>query len=152
MELQKKLEWLAGLSPIAPQSVEKYRDTKMSLLDIAKELGGISYIIQGTVLRDKNKIKVFVSLINALSGKEIWSKDYPGEIEDIFSLQENIAQQIASELEVEITPEEQNRLSRVATKSAAAIDAYNDALISYSKLATAIHPLYWDSLSSNSPY
>jgi adenylate cyclase len=151
LELQKKLEWLAGLSPIAPQSVEKYRDTKMSLLDIAKELGGISYIIQGTVLRDKNKIKVFVSLINALSGKEIWSKDYPGEIEDIFSLQENIAQQIASELEVEITPEEQNRLSRVATKSAAAIDAYNDALISYSKLATAIHPLYWDSLSSNSP-
>ena len=150
LELQRKLEWLGGLIPIASQSVEKYRDTRMSIADIAKELGSISYILQGSVQRDKNKIKVFVSLIDALTGKEIWSNDYPGEMEDIFSLQEKIAQQIASSLQVKITPDEQNRISRVATKSAAAIDAYNEALTSYVKLATAFHPLYWDSLTSNS--
>ena len=149
LELQRKLEWLAGLIPIASQSVEKYRDTRMSITDIAKELGGINYILQGSVQRDKNKIKVFASLIDALSGKELWSNDYPGEMEDIFSLQENIAQQIASALQVKITPDEQNHISRVATKSAAAIDAYNEALISFTKLVSAVHPLYWDSLSSN---
>ncbi len=149
LELQRKLEWLGGLIPIASQSVEKYRDTRMSITEIAKELGGISYILQGSVQRDKNKIKVFASLIDAISGKELWSNDYPGEMEDIFSLQENIAQQIASALQVKITPDEQSRIGRVATKSAAAIDAYNEALTSYVKLVTAVHPLYWDSLSSN---
>jgi len=149
LELQRKLEWLGGLIPIASQSVEKYRDTRMTIADIAKELGGISYIVQGSVQRDKNKIKVFASLIDALTGKELWSNDYPGDVEDIFSLQENIAQQIASALQVKITPDEQSRIGRVATKSAAAIDAYNEALTAYAKLVTAVHPLYWDSLSSN---
>ncbi len=149
LELQRKLEWLGGLIPIASQSVEKYRDTRMTIADIAKELGGISYILNGSVQRDKNKIKVFASLIDALTGKEIWSDDYPGEVEDIFSLQEDIAQQIASALQVKITPDEQSRISRVATKSAVAIDAYNEALTSYVKLATAVHPLFWDSLPSN---
>jgi tetratricopeptide (TPR) repeat protein len=143
------LELLGGLIPIASQSVEKYRDTKLSIRDIADELGGVKYIVQANVLRDKNKVKVFVSLLDAASNKELWSDDFPGEVQDIFSLEENIAQQIASALEVKITPDEQSRISRVATKSAAAVDAYNEALTSYTRLATAIHPLYWDSLSSN---
>jgi class 3 adenylate cyclase/TolB-like protein/Tfp pilus assembly protein PilF len=149
LELQRKLEWLGGLIPIAPQSVEKYRDTKMSPIDIANELGGISFLVQGSVLRDKNKIKVFISLIDGLTGKEKWSADYSGEVEDVFSLQENIAQEIASQLQVKITPDEQNHIGRVSTKSARAIDAYNEALTSYVKLVTAVHPLYWDSLPSN---
>jgi class 3 adenylate cyclase/TolB-like protein/tetratricopeptide (TPR) repeat protein len=149
LELQKKLQLIGGLIPIAPQSVEKFRDTKLSVADISSELGDVKYLVQGNVLRDKNKVKVFASLVDASSGKLIWSDDYPGEVVDIFSLQENIAQQIASELQVKITPEEQSHISRVVTKSAAAIDAYNDALTSYTKLATAIHPLYWDSLPSN---
>ena len=149
LELQKKLEWIGGLLPIASQSVEKYRDTKMSIGDIVHELGDIKYIVQGTVLRDKNKIKVFATLIDAVSGKQLWSDDFPGEMQDIFSLQENIAQQIASAMQVRITGEEQARISRVATKSTAAIDAYNDALISFIKLSSAEHPLYWDSLEAH---
>ena len=149
LELQKRLEWIGGLIPIAPQSVEKYRDTKLSIAEIARQLGGIKYIVQGTVQRDKNKIKVFASLIDAISGQEIWGGDYPGEVEDIFSLQEDIAQRIASELHVKITPDEQTRISRVATKSVAAIDAYNEALTSYVNLVSAVHPLYWDSLPTS---
>src|SRR4030095_999916 len=70
LELQKKIELLGALIPIAPQSVERFRDTKMSIADIARELGGISYILQGNVLRDKNRFKIFISLIDAISGKE----------------------------------------------------------------------------------
>ena len=149
LELQKKLELLGGLIPIAPQSVEKFRDTKLSIGDIAGELGGIKYIVQGTVQREKNKVKVFVSLIDASSNKELWSDDFPGEVEDIFSLQENIAQQIAAGLQVKITHEEQSRISRIPTKNTAAFDAYNEALTSYTKLATAVHSIYWDSLPTN---
>jgi adenylate cyclase len=149
LELQKKMELMGGLIPIASQSVEKFRDTKMSMSDIAHELGNITYIVQGNVQRDKNRVKVFVSLVDAVTNKEIWNDDFPGEVEDIFSLQENIAQQIASALQIKITPDEQNRIGRIATKNAAAIDAYNDALTSYVKLASAVHPLYWDSFASN---
>ena len=149
LELQKKLEWMGELITIAPQSVEQFRDTKLSIADIAGALGGIKYILQGTVQRDKNKVKVFASLVDAEDGETLWSDDFPGNMEDIFLLQENIAQQIASALQVKITPDEQSRISRTATKSTAAIDAYNEALSSYVQLASAVHPLYWDSLSSN---
>jgi TolB-like protein/tetratricopeptide (TPR) repeat protein len=149
LELQKKLEWLRGLIPIASQSVEKYRDTKMSVADIAHELGDIKYIVQGTVQRDKNKVKVFVSLVDAVSGKQLWDDYFPGEVEDVFSLQENIAQQIASALQVKITPDEKNRIERVPTKNTKALDAYNEALSSYLQLIYSPHPMYWDELSSN---
>ncbi|MEP6616903.1 MAG: adenylate/guanylate cyclase domain-containing protein, partial [Ginsengibacter sp.] len=151
LELQKKLAWIGGLIPIDPQSVEKYRDTKMSIADIASELGGIRYILQGTVQRDKNKVKVFASLVDAEDGKELWSDDYPGDVEDIFTLQENIAQKIAEELKIKISPQESERIARIPTKSTAAFDAYNEAMTSYSDLVSAIHPLYWDSLESNGP-
>ncbi|MEO7394768.1 MAG: hypothetical protein ABIU11_07460, partial [Chitinophagaceae bacterium] len=149
LELQKKLEWMGELITIAPQSVEQFRDTKLSIADIAGALGGIKYILQGTVQRDKNKVKVFASLVDAEVGETLWSDDFPGSMEDIFLLQENIAQQIASALQVNITPDENTRMARVPTKNPKALDAYNDALTTYIKLTTAIHPLYWDSLKSN---
>lgn len=149
LELQKKLQWMGGLIPIDPQSVEKYRNTKMSIADIASELGGIRYILQGAVQRDQNKVKVYASLVDTENGKEIWSNDYPAEMEDIFSLQEKIAEKIAEELQVKITPEENKRMARVPTNNPVALDAYNDALNSYVKLVYTIHPLWWDSLASS---
>lgn len=149
LELQKKLEWINGLTIIAPQSMEKYRDTKMSIGDIAKELGNIKFFIQGNVQRDKNKIKVFASLIDATNGKEMWHGDYPGEMEDIFSLQEKIAEQIASGLQVKITPDEQKNIARVSTKNIKALDAYNEALNSYVKLILAFQSTWSGSILSN---
>ena len=140
LELQKNLEWVGGLTPIAPQSVEKYRETNMSITDIASELGGISYIVQGSVQRDKNKIKVFASLIDAETGKQLWNNDYPGVVDDIFSLQENIAQQIAAAMQVKISPEEANRIARVPTKNTNAWDVFNEAQLRFVKYAFTIYP------------
>ena len=140
LELQKNLEWVGELTPIAPQSVEKYRETNMSITDIAGELGGVSYIVQGSVQRDKNKIKVFASLIDAVSGKQLWNNDYPGVVDDIFSLQENIAQQIAAAMQVKISPEEANRIARVPTKNTKAWDAFNEAQLRFVKYAFTIYP------------
>lgn len=149
LELQKKLELLGDLIPIAPQSVERFRDTKLSIAEIAKDLGGISYILQGTVLRDKNKVEVYVWLIDAITGEKKWSKDYPGEVEDVFTLQENIAQQIASQLQVNITPDEQSRITRVSTKNTKAIDAYNEALNAYVTLVYTFQSTYSPSILLN---
>ena len=67
LELQKNLSWVSGIFPIAPQSVEKYRDSRMTIAEIAKELA-VKYIVQGTVQRDNNKIKVLATLVDAASG------------------------------------------------------------------------------------
>lgn len=149
LELQKKLELLGALIPIAPQSVERFRDTKLTIAEIAKDLGGVSYILQGTVLREKNKVEVYVWLIDANTGDKIWSKDYPGEVEGVFTLQENIAQQIASQLQVNITPDEQNRIARVSTKNTKALDAYNEALNAYVTLVYTFQSTYSGSILLN---
>jgi len=149
LELQKKIELLGDLIPIAPQSVERFRDTKLTIEEIAKDLGGISYILQGTVLRDKNKVEVYVWLIDAITGEKKWSKDYSGEVEDVFTLQENIAQQIASQLQVNITPDEQNRIARVSTKNTKALDAYNEALNAYVTLVYTFQSTYSPSILLN---
>ncbi len=149
LELQKKLELLGELIPIAPQSVEKFRDTKLSISEIAKGLGGISYILNGNVLRDKNRFKIFISLIDAVSGREKWSKEYSGVVEDVFALQETIAQNIASEMQVDITPDEQNRIARVSTKNTKVLDAYNEALNAYVNLVYTFQSTYSPSIFLN---
>ena len=142
LELQKKLELLGSLIPISPQSVERFRDSKLSIAEIAKDLGGIHYILQGTVLRDKNNVEVYVWLIDAITGEKKWNKDYSGVVENVFALQEDIAQQIASQLEINITPEEQNRISRISTKNTKALDAYNEALNAYVSLVYTFQSTY----------
>jgi TolB-like protein len=149
LELQKKIELLGALIPIAPQSVERFRDTKLSIAEIAKDLGGISYILQGTVLRDKNDVDVHVWLIDAITGDQKWHKDYTGVVEDVFTLQENIAQQIASQLEITITPDEQKRIARVSTKNTKALDAYNEALNAYVTLIYTFQSTYSPSIFLN---
>ena len=117
LSVLKNLTWMNELQPIAAQSVEKYRYTKLSIPDIARELGGIRYIVVGSVQRDENEVKISASLVNAETGQQIWADDFPGKMENIFSLQEDIAQKIATALEVKISPEEKSRIGRVATKT-----------------------------------
>jgi tetratricopeptide (TPR) repeat protein len=79
-------------------------------------------------------------LIDATNGKEMWHGDYPGEMEDIFSLQEKIAEQIASGLQVKITPDEQKNIARVSTKNIKALDLYNEAQLNFVRFAYSIYP------------
>jgi len=149
LELQKKIELLGALIPIAPQSVERYRNTKLSIGEIASQLGGVKYIVQGTVQREKDNVVVFVYLIDALKNEERWSGKFNGEVKNIFSLQEDIAQQIATSLQVNLTPDEKSRIDRVATRSVAAIDAYNEALNAYVTLVYTFQSTYGPGILSN---
>ena len=149
LELQKRLEWIGGLTTISAQSVEKYRDSKMQVQAISRELGGVQYLVTGTVQRTGNRVKVFVTLIDASTGKQVWNEAYPGEVVDIFSLQDNIASQIATTLKVTITPGEKKKLKTMPTSNMDALEQYHKALSHYVKLAYAFHPSWPAQISVN---
>jgi len=149
LELQKKLEWIGGLTTISAQSVEKYRESKMQVQTISRDLGGVQYLVTGTVQRTGNRVKVFVSLIDASSGKQVWSESYPGEVLDIFDLQESIAQQIATTLKINITTGEKTKLKTTPTSNMDALELYHKALSHYVKLAYAFHPSWPAQITEN---
>lgn len=149
LELQRKLERIGGLTTISAQSVEKYQDTKLSVQHISRELGGVKYLVKGTVQRNGKQVKVFVSLIDAPGGVQLWSEAFPGEMVDVFAVQDSIARQIADVLMVKISPGENSALKKLPTQNADALERYNEALSFYVKLVYALHPAWPASLTDN---
>ncbi len=137
----KNLTWIKEFIPIAFQSTERYRQTTKSIPEIARELD-VNYIVQGNVQRHNDKVKVFASLVNGETGQQMWADEFSGEIKDIFSLQDEIAKKIASELQVKLSPQENKEIERVATMNIAAWEKYNEALDRYVKLVLKNWPSY----------
>src|ERR1035437_4878890 len=99
----------------------QYKDTKKSTAIIGKELN-VNYLVVGSVEHEGNNLKIWVSLIDAKADKQMWSKDYPGEMNQLFSVQSEIAKKIASELKAELTPEEIKKIEKRPTENP---EAYN---------------------------
>ena len=93
------------LMVISRTSVMRYKNTKMSLKDIAKELN-VAHILEGSVQRTDNKIRVVGQLIEARTDKHVWAETYDEEFNNIFDIQTSIATEIASALKSEITDNE----------------------------------------------
>jgi TolB-like protein len=141
------LSQIQDLRVISRQSVEQYRNSKKTIPEIASELG-VSYILAGSVQRYQNKIKVSTQLIRS-DDVHLWSEEFPGEMENVFSFQDQIANQIAAALQVKIRPVEMERIERVPTTNMKALDAYNEALQSYLRLVLMPRELNAQSVSRN---
>jgi eukaryotic-like serine/threonine-protein kinase len=98
----------------------QYKDTKKSTSIIGKELN-VNYLVGGSVGREGNNLKIRVTLTDSKADKQVWSNDYPGEMDQIFSLQSEIAKEIASELKAELTPEEIKKIEKKPTEN---LEAY----------------------------
>ncbi len=131
------LAQMEALHVISRQSVEQYRGSKKSIRSIANELG-VAFILAGSVQRIGNNVKVTAQLIDAGTDRYLWSQEYPGELNDIFTLQSNIAQKIASELQVNIRPNEKERIERLPTKNLQAWDEYQKAYSSYVRFVFSV--------------
>jgi len=119
--IRNNLSKIDELSVIARTSVEQYRSNARNIILIGKALN-VSYILEGSGQKYGNKIRLTVQLINAKNGDHIWSRQYDKEIEDIFSIQSEIAQSVASEIRSSITPEVKQRIEKEPTEN---IEAYN---------------------------
>jgi TolB-like protein/Tfp pilus assembly protein PilF len=122
-ELISALSKIAGLRVIARTSVMRYKDSKKPLGEISKELN-VSAILEGSVRKAGNKIRITIQLADTETEEQMWSEKYDRDLEDIFAVQSEIAQNVANELEVEIKKAEKLSLSKKATDNKEAYTLY----------------------------
>jgi TolB-like protein len=115
-ELLSQLAKISDLNVIARTSVLRYADTEMPIPEIATELN-VESIMEGTVRYAEGSVRVTTQLIDAASGAHLWAETYTRPFENIFEIETDIAMQIASALEAEFSPEEQNRIANTSNPS-----------------------------------
>jgi TolB-like protein/lipoprotein NlpI len=114
---------ISGLRVISRFSIMEYKGTDKTLSDIARELD-ISYLIEGSVVRMGEQIKIATRLIDAASNDYLWAQDYQRDFKDILFLQGEVAKAIAGQIQVKLSPYEQNLLSSKREVNPKAYDAY----------------------------
>ena len=101
----------------------QYRGTTKSIKQIAQELG-VAYVLEGSVRRAGNRVRVTGQLINARTDEHVWAKAYDRDLTDVFTIQGELAQAIAGALSAALSPQEKSLLERRLTENLAAYDAY----------------------------
>lgn len=126
-EILDRLFKIGDLKVISRTSSMRYKNTDNSIKDIARELG-IANIVEGSVRRASNMVRIAVQLIDAGTYAHLWSEIYNGDLSDlsrIFNIQSEVAQSIAKELKAVISPEEKRIIEKVPTINP---DEYEDYL------------------------
>jgi TolB-like protein/DNA-binding winged helix-turn-helix (wHTH) protein/Tfp pilus assembly protein PilF len=111
-----RLARIHDLRVISRTSVMHFKDTQLSVPEIAKTLG-VDAIVEGSVIREGNQVRVHAQLIRASTDEHIWADEYQQEYRSVLVIEENLARNIAGQIEITITPQE-----RVSLASAEPVD------------------------------
>ena len=118
---------IRDLKVISRTSVLAYRDTAArNLKKIAADLG-VAVVLEGSVRRSGNKVRVTAQLIDARTDEHLWAENYDGDTSDVFALQAKLAQQIAAALKATLTPGERSLIERRPTQDLQAYEFYQRA-------------------------
>jgi TolB-like protein len=126
-EILTRLSKIADLKVISRTSTERYKSAPNNLREIAQQLG-VANILEGSVQKANDQVRVTVQLISALNDSHLWADTYDRKLTDIFSVESEIAQKIAGSLEVKLTGREKHDIAIVGTKNPEAYDAVLHAL------------------------
>jgi adenylate cyclase len=108
------LSKLPGLHVIARNSTFTYKGKPVDLKQVVRELG-VHYVLEGSVRKAGNRIRVTGQLIDAATGAHLWADRFDRDLTDIFAVQDELAQKIVAALKIKLTPEQKGRLARRAT-------------------------------------
>src|SRR5438093_737330 len=125
-DLLTNLSTIGDLKVISRTSVMPYRGKASNLREIGKALG-VGTILEGSVRRVGNRVRVNVQLINAENDEHMWAEDYDRELTDVFAIQTDLAQKIANELRAKLSPSEKARMDRKPTENGEAYLAFVQA-------------------------
>ncbi|MBL7136262.1 MAG: protein kinase [Candidatus Marinimicrobia bacterium] len=117
------LSKIGDLKVISRTSVMLYKDSKKNLREIGKELG-VATILEGSVRRADNRVRIVSQLVDARTDKHIWAETYDRNLKDIFAIQSDVAQKIASALKATLSPEEKERIEQKPTDNLEAYDYF----------------------------
>jgi TolB-like protein/Flp pilus assembly protein TadD len=121
-ELITDLAQISGLHVISRTSAMKYKDSKKSLPQIAQELN-VEGVIEGTVERVGDRVRIRAQLIDAATDRHVWAKSYERSLSDILAMQDEVARGIANEIQIALTPAERARLTNARAVNPQAHDA-----------------------------
>jgi TolB-like protein/DNA-binding winged helix-turn-helix (wHTH) protein/Tfp pilus assembly protein PilF len=122
-ELITDLAQISALRVISRTSVMAYKGARKPLPQIARELN-VDAMVEGTVLRSGDQVRITAQLIEASTDKHLWSQSYEGELRDTLALQSRVASAIADQIRINLTPREQAALKNVKVVNPEAYESY----------------------------
>jgi TolB-like protein/Tfp pilus assembly protein PilF len=122
-EILTRLAKVADLKVIARTSTQKFKSSPENLSDIAKQLGALN-ILEGSVQKANDKVRVNVQLINAMTNVHLWAEIYDRKLTDIFSVESDIAKTIADTLQAKLSGSEKTSIAKAPTANPEAYELY----------------------------
>ena len=139
-EITATLSRVAGLFVIARTSALTYKGKASKVQDISREMG-VRYVLEGSVQKADGQVRIIAQLIDAATGKHLWSEHYDRPLQNIFALQDEIREKIALALQVRLSPEDLGRYQRAPTTNLQAYDFYLRGMESF-----------WRAMYKNDPF
>src|SRR5262249_15875390 len=133
-EILTRLSKIADLKVISRTSTQDYKSAPENLPEIAKQLG-VAYILQGSVQKSGDSLRVNVQLIEAANDSHLWADTFDRKLTDIFSVENDMAKAVADQLQAKLTGTEEQAISAKPTDNVEAYDAYLRGLAYYLKTA-----------------
>jgi len=122
-EIISKLSVIEGLQVAARTSVVRFKGSQKDVKQIGEQLS-VRYVLEGSVRKAGNRVRITAQLIDTSTGFHLWAESFDGELEDIFGVQEATALKIAEALDLQLSPQEKQAVTRRFTENADAYDAY----------------------------
>ena len=122
-EILTKLSGIGDLKVISRTSSSKYKSKPENLKRVAHELG-VATVLEGSVQKAGEKVRVNVQLIDAHNDTHLWAKSYDRDLKDIFAVQSDVSQEVADALQAKLSPSQANALAAVPTHDTEAYDLF----------------------------
>src|SRR4029453_10618337 len=122
-EILTKLAGIGDLKVISRTSSAKYKSKPANLKTVARQLGGAT-VLEGSVQRAGEKVRVNVQLLDARADTHLWAKSYVRDLKDIFAVQSNVAQEIAEAVQGKLAPSQSIALAATPTHDTEAYDLF----------------------------
>ena len=122
-EILTKLASIADLKVISRTSTAKYKSKPEDLRTVSQQLG-VATVVEGSVQKAGDKVRVNVQLIDARADSHLWAKSYDRDLKDVFAVESEVAQEIADSLQAKLSPAEASTVASAPTKDAAAYDLF----------------------------
>jgi TolB-like protein/Flp pilus assembly protein TadD len=122
-EILTKLAGIGDLKVISRKSTAKYKSTPEDLKTVARELGVVT-VLEGSVQRAGDKVRVNVQLLDAHADTHLWAKSYDRDLKDVFTVESEVAQEIADTLRAKLSPSQSDALATAPTRDTEAYDLF----------------------------
>jgi TolB-like protein len=146
-EILTKLASIADLKVISRTSTAKYKSKPEDLKTVSQQLG-VATVLEGTVQKAADKVRVNVQLIDARADSHLWAKTYDRDIKDVFAVETEVAQEIADSLKAKLSPTEANTVAAAPTKDTAAYDLFLKGEFEYRLVSSSLRPEGYDQAAS----